>query len=67
MVIYCCTLYDDNAKLLFSYCSVNMHCPPGWMETLVNDCTACPIVGDRDELLARIEQDQPGSSQYAQI
>jgi hypothetical protein len=65
MAVYCCTKYDDNANLKFSYCSSNFPCPPGWIQTLVNVCTACPVVGDRDELLAEIEQDQPGSSQYA--
>jgi hypothetical protein len=65
MDVYCCTLYNDNAKLIFSYCSVNLHCLPGWVETPANDCTACPTVGDRNELLAKLEQDQPGSSQYA--
>jgi hypothetical protein len=65
MNIFCCTLYDDNARLIFSYCSVNLHCLSGWVETPVNDCTACPTVGDRGELLAKLEQDQPGSSQSA--
>lgn len=67
MAIYCCTKMDDNGHLKYSYCSVDSPCPPGWMQTLVNDCTACPIVGNTDELRAQIEEDQPGASQYADL
>lgn len=67
MTTYCCTKYDSNGNLIFSYCSVNFQCPPGWMQALVNECTACPSVGNKDELLAQIELDQPGSSQYADL
>jgi hypothetical protein len=65
MAVYCCTKMDENGRLKFSYCSVNLPCPPGWMQTEVNECTACPTVGDRDALMAEIEQDQPGASQNA--
>ena len=65
MTTFCCTKMDDNGNLIFSYCSVNFPCPPGWTQTLVNECTACPTVGDRDQLVAQIEQDQPGSSEHA--
>jgi hypothetical protein len=71
MSTYCCTLYDDNARLIASFCLVNLpgsdlHCPRGWMETLVNVCTACPTnPTSRDELVSLIERDAPGTSQYA--
>jgi hypothetical protein len=56
---------DENGNLKYSYCSKDNPCPPGWMQTEVNDCNACPTVGNREEIIARIEQDQPGSSQSA--
>jgi len=65
MTIFCCTRMNDDGSLRYSYCSVDHPCPPGWMQTLVNTCDACPKVGDRDEIVAQIEQDEAGASQFA--
>ena len=65
MTTLCCSKFDANGNLIFSYCSVNLHCPPGWMETVVNECTACPTVGNQDDIVSEIEKDEPGASQFA--
>ena len=73
MATYCCTLYDGDANLIHSFCLVSLddadlHCPRGWTETLVNECTACPVdPSTREELTAAIEADAPGLSQYASL
>ena len=67
MSLFCCSKFDANGNLVFSYCSANMHCPPGWQEIPINTCTACQTVGTRDDIVAEIEQDEPGASQFAEF